>query len=216
MIFVSRKGVTIGSPVWDDVVKMIAAGLVSDVVLDTLARVGPGDANDEQAQVAVFNAINKAIESASSADAKPTFWIAAHVRKSGEGLPTIQDISGSTQRAGAADVVIAMAPKRVDGGNVDSVRVAFLKRREQDAEDALGIVEFRQTRTAYEIIGTSGGASAGSEADLKERVVAELAREPLTANQLSSASGGATTTSGSSRCSSRTGASARRCSRCEV
>lgn len=186
VIYVSRKGVTIGSPAWDDVGKIIAAGLVSDVVLDTLARVGPGDSNDEQAQVAVFNAINKAIESAPSADAKPTFWVAAHVRKTGEGLPTIQDISGSTQRAGAVDVVITMAAKRVDGGNVDSVRVGFPKVREQDAEDALGIVEFRQTKAAYEIVGTPGTTNGGGEGGtLKDRVIVELASGPLTANQLS-------------------------------
>jgi hypothetical protein len=142
VILVARGSVKIGDPAWTDVEKLIAAGLVSDVVLDTLARCAPAndDSNDEAAQVAVFDRIAQSIELAPTADARPTFWVAAHLRKC-EGIPTLADVSGSTQRAGQADVVLLMGATRT-GQVVTSVTCAFGKVREKDAEDWPQPVEY--------------------------------------------------------------------------
>jgi hypothetical protein len=152
---------------------MIAAGLVSDIILDTLARVGLGDANEERAQVEVFNAINAAIEAAPTPETRPIVWVAAHVRKSGEGLPSIDDISGSTQRAGAADVIITSCAYRDEGGNVSHVKVGFPKWREKNAEDRLDPVAFEQSRSSYRLL----DAPEPSTKPLPDLIVDLLARE---------------------------------------
>lgn len=50
VIIVARKAVLLGSPEWLDVVTLAAAGLVSDIAIDTVARVAPADPNDERQQ----------------------------------------------------------------------------------------------------------------------------------------------------------------------
>jgi AAA domain len=72
VVLVARQAVRVGSPEWEDVERMIAVGIVSDVVLDTLARVAPSDANNEQEQVQVFERIAQAIGLAPKNDAPPT------------------------------------------------------------------------------------------------------------------------------------------------
>ena len=146
VILVARGSVRIGSPAWEDVERLIAAALVSDVMLDTLARcTSAGDSNDEQDQVQVFDRIAKAIELAPTAADRPTFWIGAHTRKSEGTVPSMNDVSGSTQRAGQSDVVICMGAKLTDGC-VSSVSVHFRKVREKDADDWPRPVEYAVSR----------------------------------------------------------------------
>lgn len=149
IILVARGNVRIGSPAWGDVEKLIAAGLVSDVVLDTLARTAPSEANDEREQVEVFSRIAQAIERAPSPATRPTCWTAAHTRKH-EGMPTLDDVGGSTQRAGQADVVLLMGVER-SGDKLASVKAAFGKVREKDAEDWPAPVTYVVKRTGIVI-----------------------------------------------------------------
>jgi hypothetical protein len=182
IILVARSSVRIGSPEWDDIEKLIAAGLVSDVVLDTLARCTPhtsSDANNEQEQVAAFDRIAQAIELAPTPDARPTFWVAAHTRKC-DGVPTLNDVSGSTQRAGQADVVLLMGANRT-GERVTSVIVVFGKVREKDAEDWPEPVEYTVTKRGLVIAERD---DPSSDSPLEERILARLALGPRTKNSL--------------------------------
>lgn len=152
VILVARGGVRLGDSAWQDVVTLIRAGLVSDVVLDTLARVSPGgDSNKEEDQVNVFDTIAKTIESAPTPEDRPTFWVATHLRKVDGQVPTLNDVSGSTQRAGQADVVLLMGASR-EGSKVKSVTCAFGKVRERDPEDWPDPVEYVVKRDGIELI----------------------------------------------------------------
>jgi len=181
-VFVSRKGVKIGDGAWVEVEKMIEVGIVSDVFLDTLASVAPGDANSERDQVAIFDRLTSAIEKAPAPQRRPMVWAAAHVRKATDGMPTIEDISGSTQRAGQPDVLIAMKPTRLDG-KVTSIKVNFPKVREQDADKWPEPVEYRLSKDGFTLLTPD---STPAEKPLKERIVDALtARGPMTASALS-------------------------------
>jgi hypothetical protein len=180
VILVARGSVKIGGPAWGDVERLIAAGLVSDVILDTLARCAPkdDDSNDEGAQVAVFDRIAQSIELAPSADARPTFWVAAHLRKC-EGVPTLNDVSGSTQRAGQADVVLLMGAHRT-GQRVTSVTCAFGKVREKDAEDWPPPVEYSVRKSGVVLT----DAPAEDDRPLEERILDRLKLGPETKSAL--------------------------------
>jgi hypothetical protein len=142
IIIVARKDARIGSPVWQDVEKLIAAGLVSDVALDTLARVAPGDANDEREQVQIFNLIATAIERSPSVATRPVVWPVAHTRK--DAGDDLDGVSGSAQRTGQADTVLMVRAEKRDG-KVISSRVTFAKLREEP-DDYPGPVEFTVTK----------------------------------------------------------------------
>lgn len=168
IILVARGSVRIGSPEWGDVEKLIAAGLVSDVVLDTLARTAPSDANDEREQVEVYERIAQSIERAPSAASRPGFWVAAHTRKV-DGLPTLNDVSGSTQRAGQADVVLLMGAERM-GDKIANVKVAFGKVREKDAEDWPEPVSYVVRRDVVEVLGEPAKDERPTEVRIAEHL----------------------------------------------
>lgn len=134
VVTIARKAVTVGSPAWRKIESLAARGHISDVFLDTLARVSPPgkEANDERAQVEIFERLAKLIEVAPS-DAQPTLWIAAHTRK-GEAQGAsprveLEDVSGSAQRTGQCDSVIGVWGKKNKARTVD-----FLKLREEPDE----------------------------------------------------------------------------------
>lgn len=170
IILVARKGVRLGDPVWNDIEKLILAGKVSDVVLDTLARVAPigDDPNDEASQVGVFDTIDKVIELAPKAEDRPTFWVATHLRKV-DGIPTLNDVAGSTQRAGQSDIVLLMAANRVDQ-RVKSVNLVFGKVREKDPEDWPKAVEFVVSKSGIVVV----DAPETDDRPLTEQIVTRL------------------------------------------
>jgi hypothetical protein len=168
VILVARGNVRIGSPAWDDVERLIAAGLVSDIVLDTLARTAPSDANDEREQVEIFARVAAAIELAPTPEARPMCWTAAHTRKH-EGAPSLDDVGGSTQRAGQADVVLLMAAERAND-KLASVKVTFGKVREKCAEDWPEPVSYVVRRDSVEIV----GEPAKDERPLETRITEHL------------------------------------------
>jgi hypothetical protein len=178
VILVARGNVRIGDPAWVNVETLIAAGLVSDIALDTLARCAPSDANDEREQVEVFSRIADAIQKAPTPEARPTCWTAAHTRKC-EGMPTLADVGGSTQRAGQADVVLLMGAQRA-ADRLTSVKVAFGKVREKDAEDWPAPVEYVVKKTGVVLV----DAPEVDERPLEARIVSVLEVGPATKNQL--------------------------------
>jgi hypothetical protein len=183
VILVARGNVRLGSAAWGDIERLIAAGLVSDVVLDTLARCTPStssDSNDEQAQVATFDCIARAIGLAPTPDARPTFWIAAHVRKC-DGMPTLNDVSGSMQRVGQADVVLLMGGN-CTGERVTSVTVAFGKVREKDADDWPKPVEY--SVRGGRIVLANAPADEDDKQPLEDRILARLELGGQTKNAL--------------------------------
>ncbi|MGH7434554.1 MAG: AAA family ATPase [Polyangiaceae bacterium] len=181
VILVARRSVRIGSPEWVDVETLISAGLVSDVLLDTLARVAPADANSEQEQVAIFDRIAKAIECAPSAETRPVVWVAAHTRK-GEAV-RLDDVSGSAQRTGQADTVILVNAEKRDGRVVSS-KVVFDKLRE-DPETWPAPVEYTVARDRVVSVGTPTEDSR----PLEQRILERLALGPQTKNGLRQALG---------------------------
>jgi hypothetical protein len=182
IILVARKAVRLGSPEWLDVVELVRAGLVSDIAIDTVARVAPADADNEREQVEVFDRIAQAIEVAPSEDAKPVAWVIAHTRKNGAG-DSLADVSGSTQRTGQADTVLLVKGERVDGRVVSST-VTFAKLREEPddypAPTAFAIVtgsDGRRTLATVE-------APAADDRPLEERILDRLKLGPRAKSKL--------------------------------
>jgi hypothetical protein len=129
IVLVARKAVRLGSPEWLDVVRLVGAGLVSDIAIDTVARVAPADSNDEKEQTAIFDLVAQAIEAAPQEEQRPTAWANAHTRKNGR-TGDVADVAGSVQRTGQADSVLMLEGQKVDGRTV-STKVVFVKLREE-------------------------------------------------------------------------------------
>jgi hypothetical protein len=176
VIVVARKSVRIGSPEWQNVETLIAAGLVSDIALDTLARVAPADANSESEQVAIFDRVATAIDRAPSEETKPVCWVAAHQRKGEE--DDLDSISGSHQRPGQADTVLIVRAERRDG-RVLSSTVIFPKLREEP-DLYPGPIEYTVSKDSVIVI----GASDDDDRPLEERIEEQLTLGPQTANRL--------------------------------
>ena len=175
VIIVARKSVRIGSDEWLEVGRMVAAGIVSDIALDTLARVSPtrAKADNEEEQVAIFEAVAQTIDLAPTEDTKPTVWTAAHTKK-GAGAD-LEGVSGSTQRVGQADTVLMLEAEKRDG-RVTSTKATFSKLREEPDEFPLP-VSYTVTKDAVVMIEASKEEEEGA---LEERILARLALGPET------------------------------------
>lgn len=180
-IVIARKAVIVGSNEWLDIELMIAAGLVSDIGIDTLARVAPSDANDEAQQVSIFNRLAAAIERAPDGLDRPTIWAVAHTRKNGAD-GSLGDVSGSVQRVGQADTVMLVKGEKIDGQTVSS-KVTFLKLRE-DPDDYPKPAEFRIVKdsTGQPCMATT--TVKKDDRPLEERALEQLRIEPRTKNWL--------------------------------
>lgn len=161
VILLARKEVRIGTPKWDEVTKLVERGLVSDIFVDSLARLASTDANSEQEQVAVFIEVGAAIECAPDDVTKPTVWINAHGRKGQGG--DVDDVSGSAQRAAQADTILFVKATKDDDDKVISSRVSAVKLREEP-EEWPKAVEFSIAKNDAGLWHcTTGGASARTE-----------------------------------------------------
>lgn len=176
LIMVARKSVTLGSPEWIDVRSMIAAGLVSDVFVDSLARFAPADSASEEEQAAIFDEVAAAIES--SAHVAPTFWFVMHSRK-GQSTGTTEDVSGSQQRGAQLDTLLSIhAERHKRTRQVTSAVVTFPKLREEPDEHP-GRCQFAVVRTdgvrwAYVDIDDSGDETPDANAPVDEQLHAYL------------------------------------------
>jgi hypothetical protein len=182
IIVIARRSVRIGSPEWAEIGRLVAAGLVSDLALDTLARVAPADANSEQEQVSIFAEIARTLDMAPSGQPKPVAWVVAHTKK--DTADELSDVSGSTQRVGQADTVLLVKAERRDGRVVSS-RVVFAKLREEP-DDYPAPQEYS---LAKEQLVEQSAPAVGDERPLEERILERLALGPQTKNGLRSALG---------------------------
>jgi hypothetical protein len=180
VVTIARKGVTIGSLAWRRILNLAARGLVSDVFLDTLARVSPpeNEADNETGQVEVFNRLSELIECAPGGSL--TIWIAAHTRKSGTGKDArsrvdVDDVSGSAQRVGQCDTLIGIWGKKNGSRTVD-----FLKLREEpDAYPDEVTYRIEGTELTIESGGTSTTPPVPAEEDgPAARIVSHLRTHP--------------------------------------
>lgn len=108
---IARKEIKIGDPKWERIKELAAAGLVSDLAIDTIARATAADANSEREQTQIFADIAKVIEAAPPGR-QPTVWVLAHTRKASS--EALEDVAGSVARIGQSDSVIMVSPQRSD------------------------------------------------------------------------------------------------------
>jgi hypothetical protein len=168
LILVARKAVRLGSPEWLDVVTLVRSGLVSDIAIDTVARVAPGEADSEREQTAIFDLVAQAIEAAPTEASKPTVWACAHTRKNNRS-GDVSDVSGSTQRVGQADSVLMLTGEKIEGRTVAS-KVTFGKLREEPDEYPLPVtfsIDGDDVRTSASLNDEDGRP-------LEERIVEQL------------------------------------------
>jgi hypothetical protein len=176
VIVIARKAVRLGSPEWQDVERLVAAGLVSDIAIDTVARVAPANGDNEQEQAAIFELVAQAIDAAPNEASKPTVWANAHTRKNGR-TGDVSDVAGSVQRTGQADSVLMLEGEKVEGRTV-ATKVIFAKLREEPDEYPLPATfsitgDEVRTTTAHD-----------DERPLETRIIDQLQSAPKTSNAL--------------------------------
>jgi hypothetical protein len=110
-LLIARRSVRLGDLIWQEVAQLIAEGRVGHVILDTIARVCPGESNDERAQTEIFDSI---VRTMAGSRQPPTCWLLTHSRK-GERTGSVADVSGSQARAGQADTVALLQGHQEDG-----------------------------------------------------------------------------------------------------
>lgn len=179
VIVVARKAVRLGSPEWADIGHLVAAGLVSDIALDTVARVAPADADNERDQVAIFDAVARTIDLAPTDADKPTVWAVAHTRKNNTS-GGLEDVSGSAQRTGQADSVLLIKGEKVEGRTV-STKVTFGKLREDPDEYPMPVTFSIRDGAVH----VSDAAEVPDDRPLETRIVEVLHRGPKSQNGLS-------------------------------
>jgi AAA domain len=149
-LIVCKDSVRVGDAKWQWVSNAIKAGLVSDVVLDTIASTTTEKANDEQEQINLFNKL-KVVQRTAPDTSPLTFWILAHLRKSSKVADdnvTMEGVSGSAQRTGQVDtVILATADRDKETRKVKSVSLVFEKTREEPTdpycEDGIPPIKYR-------------------------------------------------------------------------
>jgi hypothetical protein len=189
IIIVARKAVRLGSPEWHDVGRLVRAGLVSDIAIDTVARVAPGDGDSEREQVAIFDGVAQVIELSPEGVLPPNVWAVAHVRKNGN-TGGLDDVAGSVQRTGQADTVLMMSAEREDG-RVVSTKVVFAKLREDpDEYPEPAEIIIRKGADGKALL-TTGVVTrpAADDRPLESKIWCALADGPKTKNALSKATG---------------------------
>lgn len=162
VFLVTRKAVIVGDAHWKNIVKLVEAGLVSDVVLDTLASTTANtDSNKEQDQVQLFKKLADAIRLSPNQNSL-TLWLLAHMRKkastASEVGPGLQDVAGSVQRTGQVDTVAIVERRKPKGGSRYAV-LNFVKLREEpdDAgEEVREEVGYRLRGGTLELVGLDG------------------------------------------------------------
>ena len=133
LIIVSgSESLLVGDSRWKQLCQLIAAGLVSDILLDTIASTTKEIGNDEQAQSALFHKLRHAIEDAPEGVPLPVVWPLTHNKKAGkdEDEIDIAFVSGSLQRAAQSNTIMMLRTNRKDHRIVSST-VFFLKMKEE-------------------------------------------------------------------------------------
>lgn len=169
VITVARKSVLLGGPEWAEIERMISAGIVADVFVDSISRFAPADSNSEEEQAAIFERLAKAIEL--SKGIQPTFWMVMHSRKGGTTGNT-EDISGSQQRGGQVDSVLRCTAVRKEGRIVAS-SVTFPKLRE-DPDEHPGTRVFAIAREAGAWVYRDVDGDGPADSEPEDQILAYL------------------------------------------
>jgi AAA domain len=137
LIIVSgSNALLVGDGRWKQLCGLIAAGLVSDVLLDTIASTTTQKGSDEQAQSELFAMLRSAIEHRPDGVSPPVIWPLTHTRKvgqDGEEEIDLAAVSGSLQRAAQSNTVLMLRSNRKDY-RIVSATVFFLKTKEEPPE----------------------------------------------------------------------------------
>lgn len=151
---VTQKSVTVGDSHWTNILALVKAGLVSDVVLDTLASTThTTDSNKEQDQVKLFGDLANAIRESPNQNSL-TLWLLAHMRKKSGGASEVglglQDVAGSVQRTGQVDTVGIVEHRKSSKGSSRYAVLNFVKLREEPTD----LNEEVRTEIGYRLRGT--------------------------------------------------------------
>ena len=137
LIIVSgSRSLVVGDLRWRQLCGLIRAGLVSDVLLDTIASTTTEEGSDEQAQAALFDKLRLAIENAPPKQSPPVIWPCTHTRKPSKDADEEIDlaaVSGSLQRAAQSNTVLMLRANRRDY-KIVSATIFFLKTKEEPVE----------------------------------------------------------------------------------
>ena len=138
ILVLSRDPVIVGDVAWSEAGSLAAAGLLSDIAVDTLANCTKEAANDEQEQIELYWKF-KAI-----AKAGVTVWLIAHSRKNSDDAWHLGDLSGSQQRGAQSDSVCMLEVHRNKDGKKTSITAHWEKLREElpEGEDAAVAVRY--------------------------------------------------------------------------
>ncbi len=132
MIVVPRCNFSTDTPAWDDVVRLAERKAIGLLILDSRARIfRSGDSNDEQHEAQGAERLSKLVNTAAC-----PIVVVSHLRKASGfgGRPTLEDVSGSHQRAAGPDVVLALQATRGENGGVAASTLYCLKRRDEGDE----------------------------------------------------------------------------------
>jgi energy-coupling factor transporter ATP-binding protein EcfA2 len=117
------------STAWEAIIAAAYAGAWAFIVLDTRAKIlRLGETNSEDAQADASRMLTQLVESARCAVA-----VASHTRKGATG-DDLDDVSGSAQRAGGADVIILASAERTKG-KVTATKLVVAKLRDSDGDE---------------------------------------------------------------------------------
>ncbi len=179
IVTLARKDVREGSGLYEEVKSLVRRGVVSDIGIDSLSKLSKGAANAEEDQAEVFDKVQRdLIEAAPGGEEdKPIVWLVSHATKAGDGT-SVDDMSGSAQRAAQVDTLINVIPTKDEQGRTVSSTCYFTKLREEP-DTFPPSVEFTVAKDAGGTWRVSGGAV--SEADSAPTLPEGLldAAEPL-------------------------------------
>lgn len=128
IILIGRSGIRVGGndDKWRALHELASEGHIGCTFLDSRARIFPGESNREEHQALAGREITSLIN-ASCAEV----YVISHTRKGA--ADSLDDVSGSHQRAAAADVVLLVTAERAEG-KVLASKVVFAKLRDGDDE----------------------------------------------------------------------------------
>lgn len=173
VIFIIRRNVRVGDPVWQDLLELGRRGLIGAIFIDSRARVlRNGESNREEDQAAVSDALFALIETAHA----PAF-VVSHTRKGG--ATSIEDLAGSLQRGAGADVILLVEAKRDTGGRVIASTVTCVKIRD-DVEEHPSPVEFTIGRDAGGLAALTCSMPTEDSRPVEERILEVLRRDGAT------------------------------------
>lgn len=108
-VLTAERPVIVGDATWARIERLVAQGLVSDVVVDTLASSTTEAANDEQEQAMLYKKFKKLLAAYPSSEKRPppVLWLLVHSRK-GESEDFGTSIAGSRQRVAQTDTLLVL------------------------------------------------------------------------------------------------------------